>query len=241
MNARWRRLVSAFVACLIALLATPLLALAAYPPGSWPGPGPAGAFSAVVVSQNVCAPGGTIRAPYGIASLTVTIPAKAFTTCRQVTVYGVNGSIVAPLLPANHVIVVALAVGWLPAGDAAVPLTLKVEQAGIASDASVFMTTSNGLAKVTGVQWSPGAATVSFTTPPGLVMSRLQVAPTPPLTGPGAAATATAGRTPPATGSPASAPTDTTPFALLLVGLLVVVAAIALLVVRRNRRRATPR
>ncbi|MGZ6345821.1 MAG: hypothetical protein ACXWOW_10955, partial [Candidatus Limnocylindrales bacterium] len=178
---------------------------------------------------------------YGIASLTLTIPAKAFTTCRQVTVYGVNASIVAPLLPASHVLVVALAVGWQPAGDAAVPLTLKVAQAGIASDASVFMTTAGGLAKVTGVQWSPGAATVTFTTPPGLVMSRPQAAPTPPLTGPGAAATATAGPTPPTTGSPASEGTDMTPLTLVLAGLFVVAAAMALLVRRWNRRDATPR
>jgi hypothetical protein len=223
-NPRMRRRTLACVAGLFVALASPLLALAAYPPGSFPGAAPGGAFSTVIISQNVCAAGGTIRASYGAASLTLTIPAGAFSTCRQVTIYGVNAGIIAPLLPKGHVLVVALAVGWQPGGDAAALLTLKVEQPGIAGDDTAYVTTVNGLAKLTEMRVLAGSASATFTTPPGLVLSHAGAAPTP------------AGR-PGAGGTVPDAESDgPVLYALALAGSLAVVVVIAFAVVRRQRR-----
>ena len=60
---------------LLALLALPLTASAAYPPGTFPGPAPGGAYRTIVMSQVVCAAGGSMQASYDQAALTLQIPA----------------------------------------------------------------------------------------------------------------------------------------------------------------------
>jgi hypothetical protein len=153
-------------------LAIPLVANADYPPGPYPGPGPAGAYATVVASQTICSTAGTLTATYGSATLTLVVPAGAFSQCTQVTIYADNPAVISPLLPSGSSLVDAYAVGWTPTSTASVALTLTISDPAIPGSATVYQTTASGLTPFSGAQVKAGSVSVSFTSDPGFVIAK---------------------------------------------------------------------
>lgn len=158
-----------FALCSLALLAAPVSA--AYPPGGYPGPGPAGGFPTVEVSQTVGSSGGTLTATDGSVALRLTVPAGAFSQSTQVTIYKGSNTVLSSLLPSGERLLLAYAVGWTPASTAAAPLTLTITYTAIPSDATVYLTTATGATAVSGTTINAGSVTVSFTADPGVLVA----------------------------------------------------------------------
>ena len=162
------------------LLFLPAVALAGYPPGSYPGAAPTGAFPTVLVSQTVGASGGTLSATSGAAAVTVSVPAGAFAQDTQVTIYGVDSSVLGSLLPSGYVFVDGFAIGWTPTSTALHPLTLVVTDPNISATCKVFQTTASGLTPDNSASVRQGSIQLSFTTDPGFVVGGPSAAATPP-------------------------------------------------------------
>lgn len=177
---RARRALLAFGAGIVLALTTPLVALASYPPGAFPGPAPIGAFPSVVLSQTVGTSGGTLSVASGTANITVTVPAVAFTQDTQITIYAIDTSVVGGVLPAGYRLVDGFAIGWAPVSTAALPLTLRITDPGIGTTDQVFETTASGLTPDISASVSAGSASVSFTTDPGYVVAAPSAVSTPP-------------------------------------------------------------
>lgn len=194
-------------AAVVAALSLPVLApgtawATGYPPGSYPGAAPAGGFPNVIVSQTLGTDGGTEIATNDSAALTVLVPAGAFTQDTQVTIYAVDGPVIANLLPPGYRLVNGFAIGWTPISVAQVPLTVTIEDTNITTSATVYLTTTSGLTPDAEASVRAGSIVISFSTDPGFVIA----APSSPS--PGASSTPTPASPPPApTGS--IPPTDT--------------------------------
>jgi hypothetical protein len=199
------------IAIAAVLLAGQANAVSGYPPGPFPGAAPAGSFPTVLASQSIGPSGGTISVTVGSTSLTLVVPANAFSQSTQVTIYGDDAAILAPLLPSGLHVVLAFAVGWTPASTASSSLTLTIHDGSIVSGDNAYLTTASGLTKTSSVTLGTGTAQWSFTADPGLV-----------LAGPGAAGT------PPNTAT--SAPTSPSGSGPVSWEVLVVLAAAALLI-----------
>jgi hypothetical protein len=208
-------------------------ALAAYPPGTFPGAAPGGAFRTVVMSKMICAAGGSLQASYDQSSLIVQVPAAAFPRCTQVSLYAAETGVIAPLLPAGSLLLDSFAVGWAGPPTSA-SLTLTIYDAAIQRDAAVFETTTQGVAMITDVRVDPGGVTVSFTSPPGYVITRTTAGPSGATTGPSpAAANGSA-----ATGRPSPGGIDPTVIAAAIAALAIAAAALVLAERWRRSRRA---
>ena len=92
-----KRHVWAAAAAILVLLAVPLSVSAAYPPGTFPGAAPGGAYRTIVMSQLVCANGGSMQASYDRSALVLQIPKDAFSTCTQVSIYAAEPGVISPL------------------------------------------------------------------------------------------------------------------------------------------------
>jgi hypothetical protein len=174
----------------------PTTASAAYPPGGYPGPAPAGGFPTVVVSETVSPGGGSLSAADGAAQLALTIPSGAFSQSTQVTIYGGADSVLGSLLPSGEHLVLAYAVGWDPSSSPLSPLTLTIGDTAIPSDAIVYYATATGIAPATGSTVTAGSITVSFSADPGILVAAPGTSSPPPLPFTGAAEGASGGGPP---------------------------------------------
>lgn len=161
----------AAAAAIVILLAIPLSVSAAYPPGTFPGAAPGGAYRTIVMSQLVCANGGSMQASYDRSALILQVPKDAFSACTQVSIYVAEPGVIAPLLPAGANLIDGFAVGWLPVGIAARTLTLSINDVAITPAAQVFETAAAGVRPFAGAKVQAGAATLDFTSPTGFVLS----------------------------------------------------------------------
>jgi hypothetical protein len=152
----------------LAALLLPAAALAAYPPGPFPGPAPVGAFPVVVVSTTVCG-AGQVTADDGTATVTVNIPAGAFADCTQVTVYGMSGDALGQLLPNGQTLIRAYAVGW--DGPAAASLTLTVKDPTIDTDSLAYRTAGSGLVADDTASVKAGRGSTDVLEPAGFVLA----------------------------------------------------------------------
>jgi hypothetical protein len=231
-----KRAAAAVAAGIIAaLVCFPIAAFAAYPPGTFPGAAPGGAFRTVVMSRVLCAAGGSLQASYDRSALILQVPTGAFKSCSQVSIYAAETAVISPLLPAGTLLVDAFAVGWDGSGPAAKPLTLAIDDTAISADATVFETTTTGIAKLTNVEIRAGAVISSFTSPPGYVVTVTAATATPRPTPQAAAVQASGASSPPSpvAASPSST-SDSTPLFVTFVLLgLIVVAGLALVRYRR--------
>lgn len=155
----------------LALLLGGGTALAAYSPGSYPGPAPAGAFPSVVTTQTFGTSGGTLTTTVDGYNLSLKIPAGAFSTATQVTVYASNPSSLSGLLPGNETFMTAFAIGWTPTSTASKPLVLTVTSANISSNTQVYFTNTSGLTLDSSAAVSSGVADISFVDDPGVVLA----------------------------------------------------------------------
>ena len=177
-----RRLGSGLAAAFLGVLLVVPAALAAYPPGPFPGPAPAGLFPRVLTSQTVCAEGGSLAASQGATDIHLDVPANAFGDCTQVTIYGADKALAKPLVPDGYALIEALAVGWTPAGAAANGLSLTVSHPAINIDGQAFRTTGAGVQSDDGLVIAAGRVTATVTAPEGIV-----------IVGPGVPNTSTSG------------------------------------------------
>lgn len=168
MNALRRSGRLAVLAGALAALALPAAALAAYPPGPFPGPAPVGAFPVVVVSSTVCG-AGQVKADDGTAIVRVDIPSGAFADCTQVTVYGMSNDSLSMLLPSGETLTRAYAVGWN--GSAAEPLTLVVKDPAISSDSVAYRTSGSGLVADEMATVESGRGSTDLSAPAGFVLA----------------------------------------------------------------------
>ena len=242
-----RRLGSGLAAAFLGVLLVVPAALAAYPPGPFPGPAPAGLFPRVLTSQTVCAEGGSLAASQGATDIRLDVPANAFGDCTQVTIYGADKALAKPLVPDGYALIEALAVGWSATGVSASSLSLSVGQAASGHSAIVgqlvsglvltvrstainsktlaFRTTGGGIQNDDGLVVSAGEVTVTVNDPVGIV-----------IVGPGIPNTSTSGDT---LDTPALDPSASGPGLLAIAfGLLGLLGAFMLLVRgwRRQRR-----
>jgi hypothetical protein len=224
-----RRVTSAIAIVAISIVTATPLAYAGYPPGTFPGSAPGGAFRTVVMSRMVCRNGGSLQASYDRSALIVQIPAGAFGACVQVSIYAAETAVIAPLLPTGSLLLDSFGVGW-SGPEAAKPLTLTINDSTIASDARVFETTTSGVALLTDVRVGDGAVTVSFTSPPGYVVTRTAAAPS-----------ATSGETAAVVTAPPSALPGSDergiPMFILPLAVIIGIAAVLLALARARRSR----
>ena len=164
------RLGSGLAATFLALFLVVPAALAAYPPGPFPGPAPAGLFPTVLTSQTVCAEGGTLLVSKGAADIRLDVPAGAFGDCTQVTIYGDDKALAKPLVPDKYALIIALAVSWTPAGSPAHGLSLTVSHPAINIDGQAFRTTGAGIQNDDGLLIAAGQVTATLTAPEGIVI-----------------------------------------------------------------------
>jgi len=218
------RSLGAFLGTATLVLAVAPAALAAYPPGPFPGPAPAGLFPTVLTSQTICAEGGTLTVADGSAEIRLDVPPSAFPDCAQITIYGADEALVSPLLPEHYVPVTALAVGWTPAGPPASGLPLTISNTAITTYSLAFHTTGGGIENDAGLVISAGQVTITVTAPLGIVIAS-----------PGVPNTSTGGETP-GTGSTGSPPTSLLLVVLVLLALFGTSGMVALLVVWRRQR-----
>ena len=174
MRIRLSRLPAAFVVSLVALWLTVPAVLAAYPPGPFPGPAPAGAFPTVLMSRTVCTTADTLVVADGASNVRLEVPAGAFAECTQLTIYAVDESIVKNLLPDGYSVIDALAIGWSPDATPTVALALTVTDAAIASDSTGFQTTMGGVSSSSDITVSSGHASASFSHAIGIVVAGQQ-------------------------------------------------------------------
>jgi hypothetical protein len=165
-------LVAALALGLIAVLATPFGALAAYPPGPYPGPGPAGSFQDIVVSRTVGPSGATITADSGSATISLSVPEDASRQETQLTVYAGNQSLVSPLLPSGTTFIHAFAVTSRPLLSASSALRLTISDTKIPLDAAVFQVTGTTLVPAASATVSAGRASVTFARDAAFVIAR---------------------------------------------------------------------
>jgi hypothetical protein len=233
-----RRALAIAFGILVALSSTGPVA-AAYPPGTFPGAAPGGAFRTVVMSRSLCAAGGSLQASYDRSALILQVPAGALRACTQLSIYAAETAVIAPLLPMGAVLVDSFAVGWSPVGTTAKPLTLTINDAAITPGATVFETTTTGFTKLDSVAIAAGAVTMTFRTAPGYVVT--MTAPSASLAAsPQASASAVAGSADLSASPGASTPSGTTESTglsgLLIAAFLLIVASIAAVQYRRSRR-----
>jgi hypothetical protein len=226
---------------LLALLIFPLTAFAAYPPGTFPGPAPGGAYRTIVMSQIVCPAGGSMQASYDQSALTLEIPAGALSACTQVSIYVAEPGVVSPLLPAGALLVDGFAVGWDGSAPAGSALTLTVADAAITAGAKVFETTGSGLQPSAGATLAPGIVKLGFAMPFGLVVaipgSLASSIPSP--SGGVLGATGRPTMTPPATTTGPELGALPGGIAGPLVAFLLLSGLVLFIVLRRRRRRAS--
>ena len=177
---RWSRLIAAVASALVLTTSATAIALAEYPPGSFPGPAPVGAFPTVLISRTVCAAGDLLSVSAGGSTISLEVPAGAFSECTQVTLYGVDGAtIVADLLPDGYTFVTAMAIGWAPTnspqpeagGTPAISLTLTISDPAIEPGATVFYTTGGGVVAANDITVNDGRARVSVGAAVGIVVA----------------------------------------------------------------------
>ncbi len=216
------------VLVVIAMILAPGTALAEYPPGTFPGAGPAGGFPVVVVSQTVCG-ADLISADYGSAAVTVDVSSDTFDGCTQVTVYGTSGDVISPLLPASESLLLGFAVGW-DGPSAADALTLTVQSSSIVVDSIAYVTAGGGLVTAADASIAPGSASIAFADPTGFVLA---------TTGTGAVEGATSPPAPETSTTPDAGDegSGSMPFILLVV--LVVLGLAAIPIWRRRMNRGT--
>jgi len=217
-------------AAFLALLGLPLSAAAAYPPGTFPGPAPGGAYRTVVVSKIVCSDGASMLASYDQAALTLEIPKGAFSTCTQVSIYVAEPGVITPLLPAGADLVDGFAVGWTPSGPSSGLLRLTIDDAAITAGAQVLATTANGLHPFAGAKTGIGQVVLAFSESTGFVVA---VAGGANQTPEGGVLGATS---PPSAGSPDTATPANHPTAWILGTMLL--GSLLLIFVALRRRRA---
>ena len=219
----------------IALLVFPLSASAAYPPGTFPGPAPGGAFRTVVMSKIVCADGASMKASYDQAALTLDIPKGAFATCTQVSIYAAEPGVVSPLLPAGTVLVDGFAVGWTPLGPSAGILRLTIDDVAITAGAQTFATSANGIRPFPGATTRVGQVVLAFSESTGFVAAVAVANPSPS----GGVLGATS---PPTDKPPVTQPNAPTPANDLVAWVLgaIVLGALLLIFVARRRRANRP-
>jgi hypothetical protein len=222
-----RRLAAIAACAVLAVLALPVTTLAGYPPGSFPGPAPGGAFRTIVMSAMVCPEGADMKATFGRASVELAEPAGAFDTCTQVTIFAADTSVIGPLLPSHDVLVDAFAVGWDgPASNLALALT--IHDSAITSRSAPFKVTATGVSRVDAAR-SAGKVTFSLDAPMGFAVA------TP-------AATPTVRPTLPATSTTTLAPADrpSNGFGVILALMVGVTGVVMLLLSRPRPRRRRP-
>lgn len=177
---RRSQLIAAVASALFLTTSATGIAVAEYPPGSFPGPAPVGAFPTVLISRTVCAAGDLQSVSAGGSTISLEVPAGAFSECTQVTLYGVDGAtIVADLLPDGYTFVTAMAIGWAPTnspqpgagGTPAIPLTLTISDPAIKPGASVFYTTGGGVVAASDITVNDGRALVSVAAAVGIVVA----------------------------------------------------------------------
>jgi hypothetical protein len=161
---------TAAAAFLMLCLAAPAV-LAAYPPGPFPGPAPAGTFPTVLTSQTVCSEGGSLVVSTGAADIRLDVPPAAFPDCAQITIYGADEALVSPLVPEHYVFVAALAIAWTPAGPPASGLPLTVSDTAITTYSLAFRTTGGGITNDAGLLVDTGQVATSVTEPLGIVIA----------------------------------------------------------------------
>jgi hypothetical protein len=250
-----RRTATATAASLVFLLSTVAVASASYPPGTFPGAAPGGAFRTVVMSRILCAAGGSLQASYDRSAIVLQVPAGSLKNCTQVSLYAAETAVISPLIPRGDLLVDAFAVGWDVPGPAAKPLSLTINDAAITDKATVFETTTTGVAKITSVKVQPGAVTMSFLTAPGYVVTLTAAAPSAspskgapsPSAGaatPSASALAGVSSAAPPSGAPdvvadptATASADWMPVAIVIGLVMLGLATVALVRYRRSSRR----
>jgi hypothetical protein len=214
-------------------LALPLAAIAAYPPGPFPGAAPGGAFSTIVTSAIVCADGGSLHGETANGAVTVDIPAQAFAECVQVTIYAGNRAVIGPTVPDGLALADAFAVGWQATAQgntasvvAGFELKLTIDDPAITTAAKAYRTTSTGIATFESASITNGHVTFNLVDPTGVAVAvaTRDAGPTP-------------GLTPPATDAdaPTTTPADSSPLGVLV--LLIAGLAAAILVPRRPTRR----
>ena len=181
------------VALLVAMSAA---ASAAYPPGGYPGPAPAGGFPTVEVSQTLGSSGGTLSATDGAVQISLTVPAGAFSASTQVTIYKGADSVLASLLPSGEQLLLSYAIGWTPSSTPASPLTLTITDTAIPGDAIVYDTTSTGVTPAGSATVTAGSVTLSFTADPGIVVAEPSSASPTPVASPAPVPTTGAGASP---------------------------------------------
>jgi hypothetical protein len=220
----------------VATLILPIAALAAYPPGPFPGAAPGGAFSTIVTSAIVCADGGSLQGQTANGNVTADIPALAFAECTQVTIYAGNRAVIGPTLPAGLALADAVAVGWQSTSNAASAETntakvavgsavkLTIDDPTITTAAKAYRTTSTGIEAFAGASIANGHVTFNLVDPTGVAVATPRAGPV-------------AGTTPPPTDAdvPTTRPVDSSPLGAWV--LLVAGLAAAILGPRRPTRR----
>jgi hypothetical protein len=229
MRLRFSRTASALAASVVLLCLSGTVALAEYPPGSFPGPAPAGAFPNVLTSESLCAGGGDLSVADGTATVELQVPVDAFTACSQIAIYGTDATIVSGLLPQGYALLNAIAVAWTPEVQAGSPLTLTIKDPSITTASVAFAATSGGLGGVTNVLVRSGVVEVEIRSAIGILVANRGEGEVGGATGsPGSASSPDAGGTQP--GFPA-------PIAVVLV-LVVLAACAGWLVLVRPRSRS---
>ncbi len=214
------------------VLLTPTAAFAAgsgyTPPAGGSGTTATGLPGSVVTSTTIQPSGGTANATIGNSTITVTVPAGAFTGPVQVVVTDASASNVTP--PSGTTTVVTFGVGFYQNGVKVTgtfpAVTVTVASPSITAGSTVYFVTGSGLQPVSGAAVQAGSVTVTVTSDPVVeVATPVGAAAT------GAAGTAISGATSAQTGKP---------FYLegLLAAALTAFGALLLVALRLRRRTA---
>ncbi|MEP7118237.1 MAG: hypothetical protein ABI880_11685 [Acidobacteriota bacterium] len=126
------------------------------------------------MSRTVCSTGDTLVLSSGASDVRLVVAADAFAECTQITVYGVDESIVEQLLPDGYSVIDALAIGWSSDATPAVALTVTITDSSIAPDTTAFRTTAGGVSHATDFNVSSGHVVASLSRPVGIVVAGQQ-------------------------------------------------------------------
>lgn len=111
------------------------------------------AFSLALTSAAVTSAGGTVSTHTTNSSITVTVPANAFTTSENVTVNQAPAASLVGGAPTGQLPIAAFGLGFSGAAPTA-PVTLSITNKGIPASALVYQVSSSGV-------WAPIPATVN--------------------------------------------------------------------------------
>ncbi len=117
-------------------------------------------------SQTIGASGGTLavsgQKALGLTTLSLTVPANAFSADTQVTIFLFDASLISGQPAAGCAIVAGYQVSWLPRTASAKPLSLAISDPSVGPTDKAFMYGTTGLAPLAGAQVSGHTLTVQI-------------------------------------------------------------------------------